>query len=287
MQQLRDAKLVTRVRERLPLDLEPDNADQSISDRVSAAKIAYRNENSERRTQWTGEGSKFTRTWVDRSLVLIWLQRSVRQRLKYPVATGIGSGSQYGCAERTVPGTAIACPMIEFGPKACPSGSPTLDLCLQIQAAAPWHPGTHCVSQAVAQVEAAMPVGPSLGVLFRSDSVQCRAFCQKPGKLEAAAEAMSGFGEDGPGWCGGRDCLCGASLAHLADLSPDLSLPRRRPHPDPRYFAPHPGRDCCRSRHRAKYGRVLWLDLLAKADAAGLAYTAHPRLCTSHETYSS
>ena len=137
-------------------------------------KIAYRNENSERRTQWTGEGSKFTRTWVDRSLVLIWLQRSVRQRLKYPVATGIGSGSQYGCAERTVPGTAIACPMIEFGPKACPSGSPTLDLCLQIQAAAPWHPGTHCVSQAVAQVEAAMPVGPSLGVLFRSDSVQCR-----------------------------------------------------------------------------------------------------------------
>ena len=48
--------------ERLPLDLEPDNADQSVSDRVSAAKIAYRNENSERRSQWNVEGSKFRRT---------------------------------------------------------------------------------------------------------------------------------------------------------------------------------------------------------------------------------
>ena len=79
------------------------------------------------------------------------------------------------------------------------------------------------VSQAVAQVEAAMPVGLSLGILSRSDSGQRRAVYHRHGKLEAAAEAVSGLREDGPGWCGGRDCLCGAFLAPTYPSYPMIS----------------------------------------------------------------
>ena len=48
--------------------------------------------------------------------MLIWWQciavlSAAETELSCSVATGFGRGSQYGCAERTVPGTAIACQM--------------------------------------------------------------------------------------------------------------------------------------------------------------------------------